>query len=150
MLTDDDFELLRRHTDAENAHRLEDTLATLTTDCVFEDVALGGRRTGHAGATDYYRTWWQAFDVVVDVENIYPIIGQPMVAVETTWRGTHVGTFLHVEPTGREIAVPVAIIARLRDGLLHEERLYWDKHNLLEQLGVQHLLDGCNPGAAAQ
>lgn len=134
MLTDQDFELLQRHTDAENAHRLDDTLATLTEDCIFYDVALGGRRTGHAGAAEYYRTWWDGLDVVVEVEHLYPIAGAPMVVAETVWKGRHVGPFLEVAPTLREVTVPVVIVARLRDGLLHEERLYWDRQHVVEQM----------------
>jgi len=38
--SDPTLELLIRHTEAENGHRLDDTLATLTAECTFEDVAL--------------------------------------------------------------------------------------------------------------
>lgn len=134
MLTPEDFALLQRHTEAENGHRLDDTLATLTEDCVFEDVALGGRFSGHAGAAEYYRTWWEGLDAFVEVEHLYPVVDQPMVVAETRWRGHHVGPFLGIAPTQREVTVPVVIVAVLRDGLLHEERLYWDSQHVRDQL----------------
>src|SRR6185369_7468647 len=56
---------LVRHLTAENAHRLEETLATLTEDCVFEDVALQKTFGGRAGAAEYYRMWWSAFQIKV-------------------------------------------------------------------------------------
>lgn len=103
MLTEADFDLLARHTDAENGHRLDDTLATLTPDCTFEDVALGLTLTGHAGAAEYYRMWWDGLDVTVDVEAVLSVADQPIVVAETTWRGRHIGPFLGVDPTNRPV-----------------------------------------------
>jgi hypothetical protein len=45
-------ELLRRHLEAENARCMDDTLATLTEDCVFDDRALGRVFHGRDGARD--------------------------------------------------------------------------------------------------
>jgi len=52
--------LLRVHLAAENAHRMEETLATLTEDCRFEDLTIGKTFYGREGARDYYRLWWDA------------------------------------------------------------------------------------------
>ena len=41
MRTEEYLQLLRRHMEAENAHWMKETLATLTEDCLFEDMALG-------------------------------------------------------------------------------------------------------------
>jgi steroid delta-isomerase-like uncharacterized protein len=134
MPATDYMELLGRHLDAENRHDMADTIATLTDDCVFEDLALGRRFEGHEGATAYYRLWWDAIDTEVTPERLHLV--EPATAVaETTWRGTHHGLFLGIEPTGRNIAVPVILIADLRDGLMSGERIYWDRATVLEQLG---------------
>jgi steroid delta-isomerase-like uncharacterized protein len=134
MPASDYQELLRRHLDAENRHDMDDTLATLTTDCVFEDLALGERFEGHAGATAYYRMWWDAFDTEVTPERLHLV--EPATAVaETTWRGKHGGAFMGIEPTGRSIEVPVILVAELRDGLMGGERIYWDRATVLVQLG---------------
>jgi steroid delta-isomerase-like uncharacterized protein len=134
MITESDFELLARHTDAENGHRLDETLATLTTECRFDDVALGLTVTGHSGAARYYRMWWDGLDVTVDVENVLAVADQPVVVAETVWRGRHIGPFMGVEPTGRPVRVPVVIVAELEGGLLARERLYWDRMQVLDQL----------------
>lgn len=134
MLTQADFELLARHTEAENGHRLDDTLATLTTNCTFEDMALGLTLTGHPGAADYYRMWWDGLDISVDVENVLPVADQPIVVAETLWRGRHIGSFLGVEATNKPVRVPVVIVARLDGGLLAHERLYWDRQHVLDQM----------------
>jgi steroid delta-isomerase-like uncharacterized protein len=134
MPASDYVELLGRHLDAENRHDLADTLATLTSDCVFEDLALDQHFEGHAGATAYYRMWWDAFDTEVTPEQLHLV--EPATAVaETTWRGKHGGPFLGIAPTGRGIAVPVILVAELRDGLMSGERIYWDRATVLEQLG---------------
>jgi steroid delta-isomerase-like uncharacterized protein len=134
MITESDFELLARHTEAENGHRLDDTLETLTTDCTFEDIALGLTLTGHEGAARYYRMWWEGLDVTVDVENVLAVADQPVVVAETVWRGHHIGPFLGVEATSRPVRVPVIIVAELEYGLLARERLYWDRQHVLDQL----------------
>ena len=60
-MTLDRFDVLRRHLDAENAHDLPATLATVHPDCRFQDHATGQawppRRRGSLCQ------WWSAFDV---------------------------------------------------------------------------------------
>ena len=50
MSSDPYLQLLSRHLDAENAHLLPETLATLSAHCVFDDKALGRRFETHDGA----------------------------------------------------------------------------------------------------
>lgn len=133
MLTERDWAVLARHTEVENAHRLDDTLATLSPDCVFEDVALGTIWRGRAQAAEYYRMWWEGLDVHVDVESVHAT-GDGTVIAETIWTGRHIGSFLGVEATGRAVELPLVIVAELADGLLARERLYWDRQTVLDQL----------------
>jgi hypothetical protein len=60
--------VINRHLSAENAHRMEETLAELHPDCLFEDLPLGKTYRGRAGAEAYYRLWWDAFDLEVKGE----------------------------------------------------------------------------------
>lgn len=124
--------LLARHLEAENAHDVDGTLATLTDDCVFVDTALG-TFDGHDGAAEFYRLWWDAFDNEVTPEHLHIVDDRTAVA-ETRWRGTHVGTFLGIEPTARAVDVPVAIVVDVRDGRMATERLYWDARSVVETL----------------
>jgi steroid delta-isomerase-like uncharacterized protein len=143
MSSDHYLRLLSRHLEAENAHLLPETLATLSADCVFDDVALGRRFEAHLGAASYYRMWWDAFSVAVSPEELH-LSGDVAVA-ETTWRGTHVGPFLGLPPTGRSIEVPVIVVVELRDGLMAGERLYWDRGTLATQLGARVEEFTCTP-----
>jgi steroid delta-isomerase-like uncharacterized protein len=137
----DHLTLLRRHMGAENAHDLAGTLATLTADCVFTDMALGRTFDGHDGAATYYRMWWDAFDVEVSPETLHWTTTGPAVA-ETRFRGRHTGTFLGVPPTGLRIDVPFVIVVGFRDGLLDGERFYWNLATLLTQIGVDRIPTG--------
>src|SRR5262245_11426693 len=65
MVTKEELALVDRHLAAENEHRMDDTLATLHPDCVFEDIAMGKVYRGREGAREYYATWWTAFDLTV-------------------------------------------------------------------------------------
>ena len=81
---------LIRHLTAENAHKLEETLATLTEDCIFEDVALQKTFHGKAGAAEYYRMWWSAFEIKVQVgSGSRHWITDDLFVSETSYAGTH-------------------------------------------------------------
>lgn len=130
--------VVRRHLEAENAYRLQDTLDTLTPDCLFEDVPLGQRFTGHAGATEYYQRWWRGFPDLTWVPRSRAFTEDGVVS-ELIAQGTHRGEFLGLAPTGRRIELPVAIFVAFRDGRMSGERLDYDLATLLAQLGVTEL-----------
>jgi len=134
MAHDPMLKVLDRHLAAENAHDLAGTLATLSADCEFLDSALGMRWSGHDGAATHYTMWWNAFDLRVIGERLH-LADQSAVA-ETTWKGTHVGTFAGVAPTHRAVEFTVAVVVEFRDGLMASERFYWDAAGLARQLGV--------------
>lgn len=135
MISKEYSQLLARHLAAENSHKMEETLATLTSDCIFNDTALGKTFHGRQGAAEYYHAWWQAFDMTVHTEHrYYPSSTQ--VIVETHFKGKHVGDFFGLKATGHLIDLPIVVIIDLKDGLLAGERFYWDKAKLFQQIGL--------------
>jgi len=131
-------DLLKRHLQAENAHKLGETLATLSEDCVFDDKALGKVFHGQEGAAKYYKAWWEAFEMTVHTESRY--YPEPeLVIVETHFKGKHVGDFFGLKATNREIDLPIAIFITLKNGLMAGERFYWDKATLAAQLDLSTL-----------
>jgi len=136
MLTPENREILLRHVKAETEHRMEETLATLTPDCVFEDHAFARVWRGHEGARDYYRLWWDAFGITPHTSARY--VPQPdLMIVETRFKGRHKGPFLGVAPTGRDVDIPLTIFVTMANGLMTGERFYWNLGTLLEQIGVK-------------
>jgi steroid delta-isomerase-like uncharacterized protein len=136
MSDDSKLALLERHMQAENARDLHATLATLTPDCLFEDLALGHTYRGRDEAAEYYRLWWEAFAPTVLLERLYwTRDGQAI--VETRWRGVHEGRWLAVEPTRRRIDVPVAIFVTFgEDDLMAGERFYYDLTTIRRQISA--------------
>ena len=138
MISDNYKNLLKKHLAAENSHNLDETLMTLSEDCVFDDKALGQKFYGHEGAAVYYKAWWDAFEMTVHTEKRY--YPEPeWVIVETNFKGKHIGDFFGVKATNHEISLPIAIFISLKDGLMSGERFYWDRATLAEQLGLPSL-----------
>ena len=71
MLKPENATVLQRHVAAETAFEIEATLATLTEDCMFEDVPTGEVHRGHAGVRAYYSEWWSAFGNVPSGSRLY-------------------------------------------------------------------------------
>ncbi|MDQ0277428.1 steroid delta-isomerase-like uncharacterized protein [Arthrobacter silviterrae] len=66
----------------------------------------------------------------------------PSAAIHWESTGTHLGTFMDVPATGRNITVTGASFLRFEDGLLAEESVTWDPRELLTALGIWHLGPG--------
>jgi steroid delta-isomerase-like uncharacterized protein len=133
--------VVNRHLAAENAHRMQETLAELHPDCVFEDLPLGKTYRGRTGAEAYYRLWWDAFDLEVKGERRHWSEGGAFMIAQTTYQGSHRGRFLdHPQPAGRSTSR--AVVIPFRDGLMAGERYYYDLATLLRQIGVLPALAG--------
>lgn len=129
--------LLQRHVEAENAHDMERTLATLHPECVFEDVAFGSTYRGHAGAAEYYGKWWGAFGLKFrgGDEGVQHFTSAGSVIAEGHFFGRHVGEFHGIAPTGRDVDFRFTVVVSFRDGLMAGERFYFDRSTLWDQLG---------------
>src|SRR5262245_34461398 len=121
MMSPENRETLLRHVKAETEHKMEETLATLTPDCVFEDHAFGKVWRGREGARDYYRLWWDAFGITPHTSARY-VPDPHLMIVETHFKGRHKGPFLGVAPTGRDVDIPMTIFVTMGDGLMKGER----------------------------
>jgi steroid delta-isomerase-like uncharacterized protein len=126
---------VNRHLAAFNGHRHETVAAMLHPDCTLEDVALGRLLQGRPAVVDYYRNWWDGFDLRVTGAHCHRS-GAETLAVEAHCVGTHAGTFRGVAPTHRRIDLRVAAVLCCRDGLMADTRIYYDAVTLYYQLGI--------------
>src|SRR2546423_7644758 len=127
--------VLHEHLAAESAFDMDGTLATLTEDCLFEDVATGDVYRGRQAVRAYYREWWSAFGIVPEDIRSY-IVSENFLIVETRFVGTHRGSYRGAAATGKPLNLPVAIFISLRDDLMSGERFYYDRATLLAQIGI--------------
>jgi steroid delta-isomerase-like uncharacterized protein len=127
--------VLHQHLAAETVFDMEGTLATLTEDCLFEDVATGEVHRGREGVRAYYSEWWTAFGIVPEDIRSY-IVSEDFLIVETRFVGIHRGSYRGAGATGKPLNLPVAILISLRDGLMSGERFYYDRATLLSQIGI--------------
>jgi uncharacterized protein (TIGR02246 family) len=82
-----------------------------------------------------YRSWLLAFpDLVVHQDDL--LIDGERVAQIARLTATHAGEFFGLSPTGRRVEVLVALLMRVADGLVQEERRIYDFTGLLVQVGV--------------
>jgi steroid delta-isomerase-like uncharacterized protein len=125
--------IVRAHVAAETAFDMEATLATLTEDCLFEDMASGQRYQGREAVRAYYRAWWDAFGNV-PVGHRRHVPAPDCLIAETRFVGRHQGAYKGVAASGRPIDLPVAIIVTFRDGLMQGERFYYDEATLMRQI----------------
>jgi steroid delta-isomerase-like uncharacterized protein len=135
QLSPQNAKVLIDHVNAESAFNMEATLATLTEQCLFEDVPTGELYRGHDGVRAYYREWWDAFgNTPVGSKRYIP--NENCLIVETHFVGIHRGSYRGMAPTGRPINLPVAIVVSFKDGLMSGERFYYDRATLLNQIGA--------------
>jgi predicted ester cyclase len=58
------------------------------------------------------------------------------VAARLTMRGTHLGEFMGIQPTGKEVEWPVMLIYQIVDDKVIDHWMIGDQMNLMQQLGV--------------
>lgn len=99
---------------------------------------LPANTTGTKQAIEMYL---RAFpDVRVTIDDM--VAEGDKVAVRYTSRGTQRRAFVGLPPTGRQVAVPSYLIARIADGKIVEQWGLDDRLGMLQQLGVIQALFG--------
>ena len=58
------------------------------------------------------------------------------VASRFTWRATHTGDYQGLAPTGKQVAVSIVTIERIKDGKIVERWVNQDNLGLMQQLGA--------------
>lgn len=116
-----------------------DELIDMTDEFIAEDFRLIdpiiGEIRGREDLEDYYREMAEGFsDARVDVDDV--IAEGDRVAVRWTVSGTHDGTMMGVEPTGKEITISGVDVDRVEDGKIVEMLTYYDGLGFMNQLGV--------------
>lgn len=116
-----------------------DELIDMTEEFIAEDFRLVdpivGEIRGREDLEDYYREMAEGFsDGRIDADDV--IVEGDRVAVRWTVSGTHDGTMMGVEPTGKEITISGVDVDRIEDGRIVEMLTYYDGLGFMNQLEV--------------
>jgi limonene-1,2-epoxide hydrolase len=77
-------------------------------------------------------------DVEVTLHRAAADSAQGIGLIECTFRGRHTGTLLGIEPTFRQVELPMLAIYEVERGEIRRARQYYDIATLLRQLGQEH------------
>ena len=125
--------LFEAHREAEAARDIDAILATFVADPFLETVPLGLRSEGRdAVRSAYEHQYFTAFpDLASEDEGI--AVGDDVIAVWGTLRGTSRGEWLGVPPGGGTFAVPFANVVPFGEERMIGETVYFDLATLCEQ-----------------
>ena len=125
--------LFEAHREAEAARDIDAILETFVEDCFLETIPLELRSEGReAVRAAYEHQFFSAFpDLAPTDEGM--AVGDDVVVVWGTLRGTSSGTWLGVPAGGGAFSVPFANVVPFRDGLMAGEAVYFDLATLCEQ-----------------
>ena len=130
--------LVEQHIRLENEHDLEGVLHTFGDTARYDDEAWGDHYHGPDGVRQFYEQLMQALpDLEIDVQRRH--VTDDAILVEVIIRGTHLGGWRGLPPTGRRVEFPLCGIYTFdADDRLAGEKIYYDRATVLHQLGVFH------------
>jgi len=134
MTRDEILGLAQRLRDAWNAHDVAALAAMHAEDGVVVSPT-GGVLEGRDEIERVYRLWFSAFPDMRFIEDETLIDGDRLAQI-ARMSGTHSGDFFGLAPTGRHVETQVAMIMRVGNGVVLEERRIYDFTGLLVQVGV--------------
>jgi steroid delta-isomerase-like uncharacterized protein len=112
-----------------------DSVEAMADDVVFTVMASGetfrGRDAVLAMLDTYYRTAFEA-----RAEPRTSVVGDGHAMIEVTFAGRHVGDFMGIPATGKDVRVPLCVVYDVDDGAITAGRVYFEVPVLLQQLGV--------------
>jgi steroid delta-isomerase-like uncharacterized protein len=130
--------LVEEHVRLENAHDLAGVLGTFGGSARYDDEPWDEHYTGQSGVQQFYTQLMKAMpDLEIDVQRRH--VTSDAILLEVIIRGTHLGAWRGLLPTGRRIEFPLCGVYTFDDAdRLAGEKIYYDRGTVLRQLGVFH------------
>jgi len=130
--------LVEHHIRLENEHDLEGVLRTFGNTARYDDEAWGEHYEGGNGVRRFYEQLMRALpDLEIDVQHRH--VTDEAILVEVVIRGTHLGGWRGLPPTGRRVEFPLCGVYTFdAQDRLAGEKIYYDRGTVLRQLGVFH------------
>jgi predicted ester cyclase len=136
MDRDEMLRLFEAHREAEAARNIDAILETFVTDCFLETMPLGLRSEGRDAVRAAYELQFFTSFPNLAPEDEGMAVGEDVIAVWGTLRGTSRGDWLGVPPGGGTFAVAFANVVPFKQGKMAGERIYFDLATLCEQARI--------------
>jgi steroid delta-isomerase-like uncharacterized protein len=128
------LDAVNEHLRCENAHDFEGAIAVFG-EANYDVVPTGERYDGPSRVNDFLSENATAFpDFRFESSRIAPTVDA--VLVEGRFRGTHLGPWRGLPPTGRTVDFEMCLIFAFDGERMVSEKLYFDVSTALRQLGV--------------
>lgn len=99
-------------------------------------VTRGATFSGKEGYKQFQGMYREGFpDLKIETHDYFT--DGDSTALEWTFTGTHSGPFLGIEPSGNQVNVSGVTITKFENGKVVEQRLYFDRIEQLEAVGLQ-------------
>lgn len=130
--------IVEQHIQLENEHDLEGVLRTFGEAARYDDEPWDEHYHGSTGVRLFYEQLMKALpDLSIEVQHRH--IADDAIVVEVLIRGTHLGAWRGLPPTGRRVQFPLCGLYTFdADDRLAGEKIYYDRGIVLNQLGVFH------------
>jgi carboxymethylenebutenolidase len=119
----------------------EDTLETMVPDAYVNHVPVMTGGVGHDQLREFYsQRFIPQMPPDTSMTPVSRTIGIDRIVDEMVFEFTHTikmdWMLPGVEPTGKQVKIPLVVIVHFRDGKLAHEHIYWDQASVLAQLGL--------------
>jgi len=130
--------LVQEHVGCENAHDLPGIMATFGSGAWYDDEPWGEHHDGRHAVQRYYQDLLTSLpDLRIDITKA--IAADDAVVLEVRINGTHLGPWRGLPATGRRVSFPLCgVFAFDAEGRLAGERIYYDRADVLRQVGLFH------------
>jgi steroid delta-isomerase-like uncharacterized protein len=130
--------LVEQHIRLENEHDLEGVLRTFGPTSRYDDQAWDEHYEDGNGVRRFYEQLMKALpDLEIEVQHRH--VTEAAILVEVVIRGTHLGAWRGLPPTGRGVEFPLCGVYTFdAHDRLAGEKIYYDRGTVLRQLGVFH------------
>jgi steroid delta-isomerase-like uncharacterized protein len=118
-----------------NRQDLEGVLAYYDESITWLNIAMEETYHGKAEVRQFLRKLFAAFPDL-NFEVTYKIARGHNVAEQWFIRGTHLGTFMGIPPTGQRVEIPGMSMAELRDGKFVSDHFYFDALGVLRDMAL--------------
>ena len=136
------IDVFEKHVGAEMAGDLETTMATMNDNPHVNHVPTMAAGVGREGVRAFYRDHLvgKFFPPDVEMTPVSRTVGESQLVEELFVTFTHTTPIdwllPGVAPTGKPVAMAVAVIIGFKDGKISHEHIYWDQAGVLVQVGL--------------